>query len=95
MNKLVIFMLFAAVLTVCPSSAFADKIMPTDSCTQPSRPFKFKSEAEVEAYKVEVEKYRKCINDFVEEQNREIQKHRDAANHAIEEWNFFVNMERR
>jgi hypothetical protein len=76
-------------------TAFADKITPTNSCTKPHRPFKFKSEAEVSDYKAQVESYRKCINDFVEEQNQAIEKHKAAANQAITEWNFFVNTEMR
>ncbi len=83
------------VLTFVSSPAFADKITPTNPCKQPSRPAKFKSDAEVNSYKEQIEAYRKCINDFVEEQNQAIEKHRAAANQAITEWNFFVNSERR
>jgi hypothetical protein len=85
----------ALLLVFLPAFAFADKVPPAHSCTQPHRPFKFKSESEVNAYKAQVEGYRKCINDFVEEQNQAMQKHKDAANRAIEEFNFFVNMEPR
>jgi hypothetical protein len=85
----------ALLLTFLSSTAFADKITPTNSCTKPHRPFKFKSEAEVSDYKAQVESYRKCINDFVEEQNQAIEKHKAAANQAITEWNFFVNTEMR
>jgi len=94
----IIFLTFisgALLLVFLPAFTFADKVPPTHACTQPHRPFKFKSQAEMDAYKVQVESYRKCINDFVEEQNQAMQKHRDAANRAIEEFNFFVNMEPR
>ena len=90
-----IFVSGALLLIFLSTLASADKVTPTHSCIQPHRPFKFKSEAEVSAYKAEVESYRKCINDFVEEQNQAIQKHRDAANRAIEEWDFFVKTESR
>ncbi len=76
-------------------SASADKITPTHSCKQPARPAKFKTEAEVNSYKAEIEVYRKCINDFIEEQNQAIERHRAAANQAITEWNFFVNTQPR
>jgi hypothetical protein len=85
----------ALLLAFLPAFAFADQVPPTHSCTQLHKPLKFKREAEVNAYKVQVESYRKCINDFIEEQNQAIQKHKDAANHAIEEWNFFVNVQSR
>jgi hypothetical protein len=81
----------ALLLAFFSASAFADKITPTHSCKQPNRPFKFKTEAEVERYKAQVETYKKCINDFIEEQRQAIQKHKDAADQAITEWNFFVN----
>ena len=85
----------ALLLTFLSSSTFADKITPTNSCTKPHRPYKFKSEAEVSDYKAQVESYKKCINDFIEEQNQAIEKHKAAANQAITEWNFFVNTEMR
>jgi len=87
------FIVGALLLIFLPALAFADKVPPSHSCTQPHRPFKFKTDAEVSAYKAQVEIFRKCINDFVEEQNQAMQKHKDAANRAIEEWNFFINME--
>jgi len=85
----------AIMLILFATSVFADKITPVNSCRQPARPAKFKSEEEVNNYKAQVEAYRKCINDFVEEQNQAIEKHKAAANQAITEWNFFVNSERR
>ena len=97
MQKIVFLMIISAALlfVFIPACAFADKVPPAHSCTQPHRPFKFKTEAEVDAYKAQAESYRKCINDFVEEQNQAMQKHKDAANRAIEEYNFFVNTESR
>jgi hypothetical protein len=85
----------ALLLAFFSTSASADKITPTHSCKQPTRPSKFKTEVEVSNYKAQIEGYRKCINDFVEEQNQAIEKHKAAANQAITEWNFFVNSEQR
>jgi|GEM_PF-2027908 hypothetical protein len=97
LQKIVFLMIISTALlfVFLPAFTFADKVPPAHSCTQPHRPFKFKTEAEVDAYKAQVESYRKCINDFVEEQNRAMQNHKDAANRAIEEYNFFVNTESR
>ncbi len=75
------------------SAAFADKITPENPCKPPRHYFKFKSQSEADKFKKQVDDYKKCISDFVEEQNREIEKHRDAANNAITEYNFFIKTE--
>jgi hypothetical protein len=96
MTKIIVFILILAVfLAFFSSFACADKITPTNSCIKPHHPYKFKSESEASDYKAHVESYRKCINDFIEEQNQAIEKHKAAANQAITEWNFFVNTEMR
>jgi hypothetical protein len=41
----------------------------------------------------DVDRYKRCINDFVEEQREAIQRHEDAAQEAIDEWNRFVRYE--
>ena len=41
----------------------------------------------------DVEIYKMCIEDFVEEQNEAIRMHQEAAQEAIDEWNNFVNYE--
>jgi predicted esterase YcpF (UPF0227 family) len=87
--------ILALLLAFFSSSAFADKITPINSCTKPHHPYKFKSESEVSDYKAQVESYKKCMNDFIEEQNQAIEKHRAAINQAITEWNFFVNTDLR
>ena len=96
MTKIIVLMLIVAIfLALFSSFASADKITPTNSCTKPHRPSTFKSESEVSDYKAQVESYKKCINDFIEEQNHAIEKHKAAANQAITEWNFFMNTELR
>jgi len=41
----------------------------------------------------EVEDYKDCIDEFIEEQNEAIRKHQEAIEDAIDEWNHFVNYE--
>lgn len=41
----------------------------------------------------EVESFKQCIEDFVEEQNDASRKHQSAAEEAIDEWNNYVNHE--
>ena len=38
----------------------------------------------------EVESFRECIEEFVDEQNSAIRKHRRAANDAVDDWNSFA-----
>jgi hypothetical protein len=75
------------------SNGFADMFSPSHSCYKPSKPYQFNSEWEVSNFKSEVENYRNCINDFVDEQNDAIRKHKNAAEDAIDDWNNFVSYE--
>lgn len=71
----------------------ADIISPSHSCSRPYKPYQFNDEWEVQRFESEVQRYKQCIEDFVEEQEDEIQNHRDAAEEAIDEWNRFVRNE--
>jgi len=84
------------VLTGCliaSSTASADRYFISHSCSKPSKPYSFNSEWEVEAFKSEVEDYKRCISDFVEEQNDAVRSHQEVAEEAISEWNSFVKYE--
>jgi hypothetical protein len=58
-------------------------------------PTSFSSESDVELFKLDVEQYKRCIEDFVEEQQDAVKKHKEAAEDAIDEWNSFVSYELR
>lgn len=73
--------------------ALSDTFRPSHSCSKPYKPIQFNTEYEVEQFNMAVERYKRCINDFVEEQMDEAEKHQEAANEAIQEWNNFVNWE--
>lgn len=76
----------------CSCACFADSISPSHNCDKPIKPYKFKSQEQVDLFMVEVDRYQNCINKFVEEQNAKIQIHRDAAEAAVKEWgNFYKN----
>ncbi|MBB6287652.1 LmbE family N-acetylglucosaminyl deacetylase [Pseudomonas sp. JAI120] len=70
--------------------AFADTIEPSHDCSQPSVPYEFEDQNERDQFNAEVEEYKSCITDFVEEQQDAIRKHKSAADDAIEEWNSFA-----
>ena len=71
----------------------ADMFVSGDSCFKPTKPYKFTSEWEVDNFNNDVERYKRCISNFVDEQNEAARKHQEAASDAIDEWNRFVNYE--
>ena len=80
-------------LISCPMQTTADSWSDSPSCYRPSKPYQFTSQWEVDSFNDEVDAYRDCINDFIEEQRDEIDQHQEAINSAIDEWNNFVNYE--
>ena len=77
-----------------PKLVGADSFTPSHSCSKPSRPWSDDTWA-WRRFRDEVERYRRCIEEFVEEQNAAMGRHRSAAQDAIEEWNSFVRWELR
>lgn len=75
------------------SFLYADMFTPTVPCSKPSKPYKFNSEYEVTQYFNSIERYKRCISDFVEKQSSEASNHQKAASNAIDEWNRFVKYE--
>ncbi len=73
--------------------AFGDMFQPSHSCMKPSKPYSFNSQWEIDSFKDDVDRYKRCISDFVDEMNDAAQHHQDAASDAIDEWNSFVNYE--
>lgn len=92
MRQIIRFLL-STLLALHLQNVSADIFNPSHSCSKPYKPYKFNSEWEVESFKNDVERYKSCISDFVEEQNNAVRYHSDAAEEAIEEWNNFVNLE--
>jgi len=81
------------ILGLSSFEAPADRYGLSPSCSKPFKPFQFNSQWEVENFKSEVERYKRCISEFVEEQYEAINRHQQAADEAIEEWNDFVRRE--
>lgn len=73
--------------------ASADMFTPSHSCSKPYKPYEFNNQYEVDNFMSEVEWFKKCIEDFVEEQNDATRNHQSAAEEAIDEWNNYVNYE--
>jgi hypothetical protein len=93
--KKVVPLLATMLLTLTSLPATADRFVSSHYCSKPYVPSSFSSSSERENLKYEVEQYKSCIEDYVDEQNDAIKKHREAAEDAIDEWNSFVNYELR
>lgn len=81
------------VALVHPVAANADMLPPSHGCVKPYKPYEFTSESQVQAFRSDVEMYRMCISDFVDEQTDAAATHEEAAEQAIRDWNNFVDFE--
>ena len=89
MKKLLLVLVPLALLA-SPILLSADSSSVSHRCTQP-KPYDLVEDLEeLGGYKASVEKYKECIQAFVDEQNDAIRNHEKAANRAIEEWNHFT-----
>ena len=81
--------LFLALLN---SPIAADMGSPSHSCSKPKPydPIEYPSKSDVEMYDDSVDRYKRCIEEFVEAQNKAINRHHEAAQAATEEYNSFV-----
>ena len=75
------------------SSLSADMFTPSHSCSKPIKPYQFDSQWELDSLNDEVQRYKRCISDFADEQHEDARRHQEAAQEAIEEWNRYVNYE--
>jgi hypothetical protein len=81
--------LFLALLI---SPIAADMGSPSHSCSKPKPydPIEIGSKTDLEMYNDSVNRYKRCIEQFVEEQNKAVKHHHEAALAATEEYNSFV-----
>ncbi len=67
------------------SSVFADMITPSHTCARPITPSQFAPREDLTNYDRQVGKYKQCLTDFVNEQNKEARMHIEAARTATNE----------
>lgn len=84
---------FFAGLIILASPSLADSYPESPSCSKPYKPFEYSDEYEYENFIDEVKEYKRCIMNFIEEQNEAIRNHQEAAQEAINEWDNFVSLE--
>lgn len=79
-------------LALLYSPIAADMGSPYHSCSKPKPydPVEFRSRSDLEMYNDSVDRYKRCIEEFVEAQNKAINRHHEAAQAATEEYNSFV-----
>ena len=71
----------------------ADMFSPSPSCSKPYKPYEFTDQYQLDSFNDDVQRYKQCIVDFIDEQNNAIRNHQSAREEATEEWNRFVNYE--
>jgi hypothetical protein len=89
-NILTLGYIILSMIIITPAFSFGDSWQPSHDCHKPIKPFSFTSQRELDNFRWEVDRYKKCIEDFIEEQKGAIENHRNALNEAVEEWNRFV-----
>ena len=70
----------------------ADTGSPSHSCQKPKPydPMEYRSKSDVDVYNDSVERYKRCIGEFVEDQEKAAKRHHEAAVAATDEYNGFV-----
>lgn len=86
---------FLMVLIFGAEPALADMFQPSHSCREPYKPLSFTSQFEIDMFVNEVERYKECLVEFIEDQDESIKKHQSAAEEAADDWENFKNRELR
>jgi hypothetical protein len=73
--------------------AYADTFQPSPVCYKPRKPYQFNSRMEIDDFYAQVDRYKRCVMDFIEEQKQAIQVHQSAVDEAVNEWNRYVKSE--
>ncbi len=67
------------------SPVFADMISPSHTCAKPITLSHFANREDLANYDRQVGKYKQCLTNFVNEQNKEARMHSEAARKATNE----------
>lgn len=73
------------------STAWADSYQPSHDCSEPTEPFDMTNDWERQQYIDEIEEYKQCIEEFIEEQELAVRNHQNAADEAVDDWNGFAS----
>ena len=90
MKQFVCALLVIGSLILSAAPLAADLFEPSPPCSAPSIPMFNPSDWEIQMFNRQVDEYKQCIEDFIDDQNMAVKKHQNAASSAIDEWNAFV-----
>lgn len=71
--------LIGATMLTIVLPVMADMFTPSHSFFKPHKPYQFNSQWELNNFNDEVQSFKRCISDFVDEQNEAAQRHQVAA----------------
>lgn len=74
-------------------STLADMFQPSPSCSKPITAYKHSAQWEIDNFNYAIERYEKCMKDFIEEQNKAIKLHQKALSEAMDNLNSIVSSE--
>jgi hypothetical protein len=69
-------------LIIGASPVFADIITPSHNCSKPIKPSQFASQMDRSNFDREARLYKRCLSDFMNEQNKEARMHTEAARNS-------------
>ncbi len=77
--------LVSLLLTMSAAPVLADMISPSHTCAKPMKPSQFATREDHANFNRQIGKYKQCLTDFVNEQNKEARMHSEAARKATNE----------
>lgn len=89
------YILFLMLLMLSAQSVLADTFQPSHGCRKPYKPLSFTSQFDIDMFVNDVERYKECLIEFIEDQDESIKKHQSAAEEAADDWETFKNRELR
>lgn len=95
MKRLVTFLLLVAlpsvgVCYVYGGTNFGFSGYPDHNCSEPYKPFTFSSDFQRQRFILEVEAYKSCISEYVENSTNDIKRIQEKASQSIDEYNSFI-----
>ena len=96
--KILKYLLFIYLFLIITENEVRADIFSNDpSCLKPYKPLftddKNHNDFLFNMYKLDVERYKSCIETFIEDEENQIKNHREAQEKAIDAWNHFIKFE--
>lgn len=92
-NQVLNMTLAFVVLTIASADLYGDSYGSSHSCYEPSKPYDLSDSYALDSFLDDVQDYRDCIADYIEEQQDQAQYHLEAAEEAARDWEWFFQRE--